>query len=116
MQHTYFSTADLNLAASIIATANAHVVRIDRSEPAKVCFVFVADQVLDVVDAYLDGTIRVDPTLFSAAVRTLRVRRGDHIASEGLPTGLGFGRSQRDSSGAFRIFQSDDENACEEDL
>lgn len=64
--HTHLSTADIDLAATLIAAVDAELIKIDRSESGDVQFVFFSD-VLETAEAYWQREIRVEPTRFSHA-------------------------------------------------
>ena len=61
----HFKTADLILAATILATLDVHLIGVDRSNPKDVKFVFKRDDISDeFVEAFGRGDLRIEPVGF----------------------------------------------------
>jgi hypothetical protein len=89
MNRSYFKTADLDLAATILAAIGAPLVGLDQRRPDQVRFIFNRKDVIDeFVEAYLRGDLRVEPMAFSMIRQYLSGRLNDRIADESIPTGL----------------------------
>jgi hypothetical protein len=88
MEHSYYGTTDIDLAATFIAAVDAPLISIDPAETRLCRVVFVRKDVEDVAESYWSGDIRVDPMVFANAQRYLKARIRTGINDEDIPNGL----------------------------
>jgi len=72
-----FSTTDLYVAA-FLGASGAKLVERPRDSYGRTTFVFEHDSINDLVDAFLDGTAKIDTLRYSEAIKRLKslVMRG----------------------------------------
>ena len=89
MQEHYFETADIDLAATILATVGAPLVGVNRNDPFQVRFIFRREEVLpELIEAYNRCDLRVEPVTFCLMRRYLSRRVSEDAGDESIPSGF----------------------------